>query len=106
MNLREFLSRSSYPDRALSSQGVGQIYHTCPDFRSVLSASSISELTNEADRTISRERNVQSAGHRGIGSIPEGEKVRGDKVLVLGDDTRSFLTTVRSLGRRGVVVHA
>src|SRR5213595_621071 len=28
------------------------------------------------------------------------------KVLVLGDDTRSFLTIVRSLGRRGVVVHA
>lgn len=28
------------------------------------------------------------------------------KVLVLGDDTRSFLTTVRSLGRQGVAVHA
>jgi protein-tyrosine-phosphatase/predicted ATP-grasp superfamily ATP-dependent carboligase len=27
-------------------------------------------------------------------------------VLVLGDDTRSFLAVVRSLGRRGVVVHA
>jgi protein-tyrosine-phosphatase/predicted ATP-grasp superfamily ATP-dependent carboligase len=27
------------------------------------------------------------------------------KVLVLGDDTRSFLTIVRSLGRRGVAVH-
>ena len=27
------------------------------------------------------------------------------KVLVLGDDTRSFLATVRSLGRRGVAVH-
>ncbi|SFU46741.1 arsenate reductase/protein-tyrosine-phosphatase family protein [Pseudoduganella namucuonensis] len=28
-----------------------------------------------------------------------------DKVLVLGDDTRSFLTTVRSLGRKGIEVH-
>jgi ActR/RegA family two-component response regulator len=28
------------------------------------------------------------------------------KVLVLGDDTRSFLAIVRSLGRRGLVVHA
>jgi protein-tyrosine-phosphatase/predicted ATP-grasp superfamily ATP-dependent carboligase len=28
------------------------------------------------------------------------------KVLVFGEDTRSFLATVRSLGRRGVVVHA
>lgn len=28
------------------------------------------------------------------------------KVLVIGDDTRSFLTTVRSLGRRGIEVHA
>jgi protein-tyrosine-phosphatase/predicted ATP-grasp superfamily ATP-dependent carboligase len=27
------------------------------------------------------------------------------KVLVLGDDTRSFLTTVRSLGRKGIEVH-
>ena len=27
------------------------------------------------------------------------------KVLVLGDDTRSFLATVRSLGRRGIAVH-
>lgn len=27
------------------------------------------------------------------------------KVLVIGDDTRSFLTTVRSLGRQGVEVH-
>jgi len=32
--------------------------------------------------------------------------VTGGKVLVLGDDTRSFLATVRSLGRRGVIVHA
>ena len=30
----------------------------------------------------------------------------GGKVLVLGDDTRSFLATVRSLGRRGITVHA
>ena len=30
----------------------------------------------------------------------------GRKVLVIGDDTRSFLATVRSLGRRGVEVHA
>lgn len=30
----------------------------------------------------------------------------GGKVLVLGDDTRSFLATVRSLGRQGVAVHA
>src|SRR5947207_2550242 len=28
------------------------------------------------------------------------------KVLVFGDDTRSFLTIVRSLGRKGVTVHA
>ena len=28
-----------------------------------------------------------------------------DKVLVIGDDTRSFLSTVRSLGRQGVEVH-
>lgn len=28
------------------------------------------------------------------------------KVLVFGEDTRSFLATVRSLGRRGVAVHA
>src|ERR1700722_8572956 len=27
------------------------------------------------------------------------------KVLVLGDDTRSFLATVRSLGRKGLEVH-
>ena len=30
----------------------------------------------------------------------------GGKVLVIGDDTRSFLATVRSLGRQGVTVHA
>ena len=30
----------------------------------------------------------------------------GGRVLVLGDDTRGFLATVRSLGRRGVAVHA
>ena len=28
-----------------------------------------------------------------------------EKVLVIGDDTRSFLSTVRSLGRKGVEVH-
>src|SRR4051794_13646386 len=28
------------------------------------------------------------------------------KALVLGDDTRSFLATVRSLGRQGIEVHA
>ena len=32
--------------------------------------------------------------------------MRRGKVLVLGDDTRGFLATVRSLGRQGVVVHA
>lgn len=32
--------------------------------------------------------------------------VSDGKVLVLGDDTRSFLAVARSLGRRGVVVHA
>jgi protein-tyrosine-phosphatase/predicted ATP-grasp superfamily ATP-dependent carboligase len=32
--------------------------------------------------------------------------VTDGRVLVLGDDTRSFLTIVRSLGRRGVIVHA
>jgi protein-tyrosine-phosphatase/predicted ATP-grasp superfamily ATP-dependent carboligase len=31
--------------------------------------------------------------------------VTGGQALVLGDDTRSFLAIVRSLGRRGVVVH-
>lgn len=30
---------------------------------------------------------------------------KGDKVLVIGDDTRSFLATVRSLGRQGLDVH-
>lgn len=30
----------------------------------------------------------------------------GGKVLVIGDDTRSFLAIVRSLGRRGITVHA
>ena len=28
-----------------------------------------------------------------------------DKVLVIGDDMRSFLATVRSLGRQGLEVH-
>src|SRR5215472_1331284 len=32
--------------------------------------------------------------------------VTGRKVLVVGDDTRSFLVIVRSLGRRGITVHA
>jgi len=32
--------------------------------------------------------------------------VSDGKVLVLGDDTRSFLAVVRSLGRRGIAVHA
>ena len=32
--------------------------------------------------------------------------VTGRKVLVIGDDTRSFLVIVRSLGRRGITVHA
>jgi protein-tyrosine-phosphatase/predicted ATP-grasp superfamily ATP-dependent carboligase len=32
--------------------------------------------------------------------------VPAGKVLVLGDDTRSFLAIVRSLGRRGISVHA
>jgi protein-tyrosine-phosphatase/predicted ATP-grasp superfamily ATP-dependent carboligase len=32
--------------------------------------------------------------------------VTGGKVLVFGDDTRSFLAIVRSLGRRGIIVHA
>jgi protein-tyrosine-phosphatase/predicted ATP-grasp superfamily ATP-dependent carboligase len=32
--------------------------------------------------------------------------MKGDKVLVLGDDTRSFLAIVRSLGRQGIIVHA
>ena len=29
-----------------------------------------------------------------------------EKVLVIGDDMRSFLATVRSLGRQGIEVHA
>jgi protein-tyrosine-phosphatase/predicted ATP-grasp superfamily ATP-dependent carboligase len=33
------------------------------------------------------------------------KQVTGGKVLVLGDDTRSFLATVRSLGRQGIEVH-
>jgi protein-tyrosine-phosphatase/predicted ATP-grasp superfamily ATP-dependent carboligase len=33
-------------------------------------------------------------------------RVTSGKALVLGDDTRSFLATVRSLGRQGVAVHA
>jgi protein-tyrosine-phosphatase/predicted ATP-grasp superfamily ATP-dependent carboligase len=32
--------------------------------------------------------------------------VTGGKVLVFGDDTRSFLAIARSLGRRGIIVHA
>jgi len=32
--------------------------------------------------------------------------MRTRKALVLGDDTRSFLTIVRSLGRQGIEVHA
>ncbi len=35
-----------------------------------------------------------------------GAGAQGGKVLVLGDDTRSFLAIVRSLGRQGVAVHA
>ncbi len=35
-----------------------------------------------------------------------GGKVQTGKVLVLGDDTRSFLAAVRSLGRAGLTVHA
>jgi hypothetical protein len=31
--------------------------------------------------------------------------VTSGKALVLGDDTRSFLATVRSLGRQGIAVH-
>jgi predicted ATP-grasp superfamily ATP-dependent carboligase/protein-tyrosine-phosphatase len=38
--------------------------------------------------------------------LAQGRDMRaGDKVLVLGDDTRSFLATVRSLGRQGLEVH-
>ncbi|GAB4518186.1 MAG: hypothetical protein Tsb0010_02430 [Parvularculaceae bacterium] len=33
-------------------------------------------------------------------------KTNADKALVIGDDTRSFLTITRSLGRQGVEVHA
>jgi protein-tyrosine-phosphatase/predicted ATP-grasp superfamily ATP-dependent carboligase len=32
--------------------------------------------------------------------------VRRNKVLVFGDDTRGFLAIIRSLGRRGIAVHA
>lgn len=35
-----------------------------------------------------------------------GERVTSGKALVLGDDTRSFLATVRSLGRQRIAVHA
>ena len=42
---------------------------------------------------------------RAVGA-PPGERVTSGKALVIGDDTRGFLATVRSLGRRGIVVHA
>src|SRR5260370_3031051 len=41
-----------------------------------------------------------------LAAAERGERVTSGKALVLGDDTRSFLTTVRSLGRRGIAVHA
>ncbi|MDB5963420.1 MAG: hypothetical protein JWP59_4714 [Massilia sp.] len=40
---------------------------------------------------------MKQINHQGAGAA--------DKVLVIGDDTRSFLSTVRSLGRQGVEVH-
>jgi protein-tyrosine-phosphatase/predicted ATP-grasp superfamily ATP-dependent carboligase len=40
-------------------------------------------------------------------AIPGGQETdSAQNVLVLGDDTRAFLATVRSLGRRGIKVHA
>jgi protein-tyrosine-phosphatase/predicted ATP-grasp superfamily ATP-dependent carboligase len=42
-------------------------------------------------------------------AMPGSEKIRDErprKVLVIGDDTRSFLATVRSLAKRGIEVHA
>ena len=39
-------------------------------------------------------------------AAPEHDASRRGKVLVLGDDTRSFLAIVRSLGRRRIEVHA
>ena len=42
----------------------------------------------------------------GLAAAERGERVTSGKALILGDDTRSFLATVRSLGRRGIVVHA
>ena len=39
-------------------------------------------------------------------SNPISHKIKPGKALVIGDDTRSFLATVRSLGRKGIEVHA
>ena len=41
-----------------------------------------------------------------IAAAERGRHVTSGKALVLGDDTRSFLATVRSLGRQGIAVHA
>ena len=41
-----------------------------------------------------------------LAAAERGRRVTSGKALVLGDDTRSFLATVRSLGRQGIVVHA
>src|SRR6185437_6838800 len=46
------------------------------------------------------ERNVTAASARRVSGLPMR------RVLVLGDDTRAFLATVRSLGRQGIEVHA
>jgi protein-tyrosine-phosphatase/predicted ATP-grasp superfamily ATP-dependent carboligase len=42
----------------------------------------------------------------GLAAARRGESVTSGKALVFGDDTRSFLATVRSLGRQGIAVHA
>jgi len=41
-----------------------------------------------------------------LAAAERGKHVTSGKALVLGDDTRSFLATVRSLGRQGIAVHA
>ena len=44
--------------------------------------------------------------HVGTSASRHVVDVRARKVLVMGDDTRGFLATVRSLGRQGIEVHA
>ena len=49
---------------------------------------------------------VKHAGEQHWMGAVAPEEAAGRKALVLGDDTRSFLAIVRSLGRQGIEVHA